>query len=883
MVRSPSLVVLALGLVSTAVSAQKQSAKSAAVTRVPGVASAVRAMPSAPKIDGVLDEAAWAAAPVFSGFLQQDPDEGQPATEPTEFRVLYTNDALFVAVRAYDSQAHDISAILARRDEQSPSDEVTINIDSYHDRRSGFSFTANAAGVKRDAYLFNDNEQDNRWDAVWDVKTAVDAEGWTAEFRIPFSQLRFTPSANNTFGFNVTRRVNRLNEVQHWRLRPRDASGVVSLFGELEGIQGVSQGRRLELLPYIVASAERYSAVAGDPFNTGRNQAATGGLDLKYGVTSALTLTATINPDFGQVEADPAVVNLSAFETFFPEQRPFFNEGLDIFQFPLGDGDGDGAQESLFYTRRIGRNPQGSADPRGGSFETVENSTILAAAKLSGKTSSGWTMGLTGALTDEEQARVIDGSGVAHRDVVEPMTGYLVGRLARDFREGQTVVGVFGTTVQRSLPDRLGFLHRRAYTGGANWSHRFAENTFQFSGRLVASRVEGSPAALLRTQRSSARYFQRPDADYLEVDSSATSLTGYQVAMNVGKTAGAWRGAVGVETRTPGLEVNDIGFQREADNSSQWIWLNRRWLEPGKVFRRFNVNFNQWSSWTYGWDRKNIGGNLNANYTLWNYWNGWVGVNRSFGGLAVSQLRGGPAINQPGAWNTWFGFGTDNRKSVRGGGTGWIFLQDENESWGAGVNVNLSWRPQSNLDFTLSPGLNWNNDDWQYLRTAPVDDEPEYIFGELRQTTVSSTIRANLTLSPTLSLQVYAEPFVSSGEYVGYKRVVSPRAEPFLDQFEDFEEERVFDDNGNVSLDVNGDGTADVNLGNPDFTVLSLRSNVVLRWEYLLGSTVFFVWQHGRSDSGNEGRFDLSTSFSNMFSASARNALMVKVNYWISP
>jgi Domain of unknown function (DUF5916)/Carbohydrate family 9 binding domain-like len=855
----------------------------AAASSTASIATAIRARPAAPHVDGVLDDEAWTAAAVFSDFVQQDPNEGDPVSEPTEFRVLYTDDALYVAVRAWDSDPQDIAAVLSRRDEWSPSDEVTIAIDSYHDRRTGFSFSVNAAGVKRDSYLYNDNEQDSRWDAVWDAAVQVDPEGWTAEFRIPFSQLRFSSGAAHTFGFNVTRRLNRLNEVQQWRLRPKDASGVVSLFGDLNGINGVAPPRRMEILPYVVASATRATAAPDDPFNTGRAQAATAGVDLKFGVTSALTLTATVNPDFGQVEADPAVVNLSNFETFFPERRPFFNEGLDIFRFPLGDGDGDGAAETLFYTRRIGRTPQGEADPRGGYAETIDNSTILTAAKLSGKTASGWTMGLTGALTGRERARVIDASGNPYADVVEPLTGYLVGRLARDLRGGQTVVGVFGTTVQRDLPPRLEFLHQRAYTGGLDWSHRFRDNTYQFSGRIVASRVEGTPEALLRTQTSSARYYQRPDADYLEVDSSATSLTGYQVAMNVGKTAGAWRGAVGVDTRTPGLEVNDVGFQREADNSSQWVWVNRRWLKPGSVFRRFNLNLNQWSSWTYGWDRRNLGGNVNANYTLWNYWNGHMGINRGFGGVSVSQLRGGPAINQPGSWNGWFGFETDERRSLRGGAFGYGFLQDENDSWGAGVGVDLAWRPRSNVDLTVSPGLDWNHDDWQYLQTDLVQGSPEYTFGELRQTTASATVRANVTFTPTLSLQVYAQPFVSAGQYVGYRRVVAPRARPFLAQFESFSSDQIFYDDGSVSLDVTGDGTADIDLGNPNFTYLSLRSNVVLRWEYVLGSTVFVVWQHGRSESNNSGQFNLERNLSDLFAGDRRNEILVKINYWINP
>lgn len=876
-------IVAMVGGVAPAV-AQQQSERSG-VARAPYVAEAIPAQPEPPRVDGVLDDEAWAYAPVFSDFIQRDPDEGVAGTENTEFRVVYTNDALYVAVRAYDSQAAEITALLTRRDEWSPSDEVSIFVDSYHDKRTAFSFTLNAAGVKRDAYFFNDNNDDDRWDAVWDGKTSIDAEGWAAEFRIPFDQLRFSGAEENVFGFNIQRKIPRLNEEQHWRLVPKDASGIVSLFGELTGIRQITPGRRLEILPYSVVTQDQHTAEVDNPFRTGSALTTSFGADVKYGVSSALTLTATVNPDFGQVEADPAVVNLSAFETFFPERRPFFNEGLDIFRFGIGDGDGDGSQESLFYTRRIGRSPQLSADPRGGYAESVDHTTIVAAAKLSGKTQNGWTMGVTGALTDEEGADVVAGDGSSHRDVVEPRAGYLVGRLARDFRDGQTQLGLFGTTVQRALPNNITSLHTRAYTGGLDWSHRFADNTYAFNGRIVGSRVQGDPEAITRTQRSSARYYQRPDNDYVTLDSTRTSLSGFAAAMNFGKTAGDWRWHVGVDTRSPGLEVNDLGFQRNADVTQQWIWVNKRWLTPGKVFRRFNVNFNQWMGWDYGGERRFAGGNLNANYQLWNYWNGYFGFNRQLSGNSPTQLRGGPSIRTPGGNNGWLGLRTDGRKSLRGGSSGWFFIQDENDSWGAGLDFDLSWRPRSNIDVTLSPEINWNRDEWQYLSTETVAGNPEYLFGSLRQTTTSLTLRSNLTFSPTLSLQVYAEPFVSAGQYVGFKRVSEPKAAgPFLNQFEDLGPGRsARDTDGNVDLDITNDGMTDVTLGNPDFTFLSLRSNVVLRWEYLLGSTAFLVWQHGRSDFNDDGRFQFGSNIDDLFSAQAQNVFLLKINYWISP
>lgn len=882
------LAVLALSLYSGSLSAQNAPSPDRPDGRRRDgetVALAVRGESGGVRVDGRLDEAVWASAPVSSNFVQRNPDEGRPATERTEFRVVYTDDAIYVGVRAYDSDPQSISALLTRRDEHSPSDLISVMIDSYHDRRTAFQFSVNPAGVKQDAFIYNDTEVDMRWDAVWDVATSIDAEGWTAEFHIPFSQLRFASGDRYTFGFNVSRHVSRLNEEQYWRPWPKTARGRVSLFGELTGIQNITPPRRLEVLPYTLVSASRATRVANNPFRTGSSENAAVGADIRYGINSALTLSATVNPDFGQVEADPAVVNLSAFETFFPERRPFFNEGIDIFRFRIADGDGDDSNQELFYTRRIGRTPQGRADARGGYAARSEPVTILAAAKVSGKTQDGWTIGLLGALTDEEGVDVIDGAGAPFTDVVEPRTVHLVGRLGRDLRDGQSQVSLFATTVRRDAVATLGFLHEGAYALGLNWSHRFADDSYQFSGRLVGSRVEGTTEAITATQLSSARYYQRPDASYLTFDPTRTSLQGFTAAMNVGRTAGNWRWSTGFDTRSPGFEVNDLGFMPRADFFQQFVWINRRWLEPGKVFRRFNLNFNQWSGWSYGGERRGIGGNVNANFTFSNYWNGYLGLNRQFGGVNTSELRGGPAVSQPGGVNGWGGLSSDGRKAFRGGANGWFYLQDETDNWGLGVSTNLSWRPASNVDLTASPNVNWSRDEWQFLASNNVLGEDQWVFGDIRQTTVAMTFRGNLTLSPTFTLQAYVQPFVSTARYEAFRRVVAPRANTFWGQFEDFTADQIVrPGDGPVELDFDRDGATDLQFNEPDFTYLSFRSNVVLRWEYLLGSTVFLVWQHGRTGyMSGEGQFDLGNNLDELFRSDFENVFLVKLNYWISP
>ncbi len=872
------LVVLVSGVAP--VSSQEQSVDASGHGTAP-FAIAVRAMPSSPHIDGELNESVWQTAHPFNDFTQREPHEGAPPTEETEVRVLYTDAALYVAVRAWDSRAGEIQAQLTRRDVESPSDWIGIAIDSYRDRRTAFVFMVNPAGVKRDIYFFDDGEEDDSWDAVWDVGTSRDERGWTAEFRIPFSQLRFPDADQHRFGFNVYRQIIRLNEELFWRVPPKAEPGFVSRFGDLAGIEGIRPPQRVEILPYTVLTGTKEPAEAGNPFRDGGNGNASFGGDLKFGLTSNITVDATFNPDFGQVEADPAVVNLTAFETFFPERRPFFNEGIDIFRFSIGLGDGDMENESLFYTRRIGRAPHSQADDRGGYAEQVNQTTIYGAAKVSGRTPGGWTVGLLTAVTAEEEAEVIDAAGSHFSEVVEPRSEYMVGRLARDFRGGLTQVGLFGTAVHRHLPSTLDHLHNAAYTIGANWNHRFLNDTYSFSGRIVGSRVAGSAEAIERTQRSAAHLYQRPDADHLTLDPTRTSLTGFASQVAFGKTAGDWRFSTGFDTRTPGFESNDLGFMREADRTIQWSWIQRRWQQPGKVFRSFFLNFNQWSAFNYGWDREALGGNVNLNFTLLNYWSGGMGINGELEGFSSASLRGGPGIIRPGNWNIWFHFNSDFRKPLRGGIGGHYWRSPETGSWSWGVTHHMSWRAAGNLDFTVAPGFSRGLNTWQYLETEDVLGETRYIFGGIEQTTAHMTFRGNLTFTPNLSLQLYMQPFIASGTYDTYSRVVDPNGATWAARMVPFEDDQVSIDGGDVLLDFDRDGVSDINLGTPDFTYLSLRSNAVLRWEYLPGSTVFLVWQHGRSDSNDRGRFNLGDGLSDLFDADGMNTFLVKVNYWL--
>ncbi len=846
------------------------------------VAVAVPARPAAPRIDGVLDDVAWQAAVPLSGFRQAEPDEGVPASERTEVRVLYGEDAFFFGVRAYDSRPDEIAAQLSRRDQRTPSDQVGIIIDSYYDRRTAFEFTVNPLGVKMDVYHFNNSDFDLSWDAVWQVKTRRDSLGWTAEFRIPYSQLRFAGEEQDRVGFNVYRVLNRRNEMSWWRPIPRSSNGFVSEFGELAGLEEIKPRKRLEIVPYTLAQHDRFPA-GDNPFESGGSTSGTLGGDVRAGLTSWLNLSGTINPDFGQVEADPAEVNLSAFESFFPERRPFFTEGVDLFAFSIARN--QGSPEQLFYSRRIGRAPQVEPDDRGGYAESVLNSRILGAAKLTGKTPGGWSVSALTAVTDKATARVVDSVGVSHRDLVEPRAGYLVARLGRELREGQTVLSLFGTGLSRSNTDRTASeLHQQAWSLGADFNHRFSGDTHRLQLWAATSRVSGSREAILKTQESSARYFQRPDQDFAGLDSNRTSLSGAAASLALSKySGGSWLWELKGVTRSPGFEVNDLGFQQWAGETWADGMVTKRWLTPNSTFRRAYLRGRAATGWTYGGERINSAMNLTGGMLFNNYWSVNVSLWNRLGGTDPKVLRGGPALRETGNYFAFLGVDTDDRKRVQllADVSGWKYYGANRWSFRTGAEV--LFRLSDRQSFSLAPRLSIEQDDQQYLDAIDVAGDTQYFLGDVRRTEVSMQFRGNLTFTPDLSLQLYGEPFISSGQYLGFKRVVRPGAAEYQEQFEQFGEDQIIrGPDGTVAVDLDGNGQADADLGQPDFTNISFRSNAVLRWEYRPGSTLFLVWQHDRSAESTQGRFDLGRGARSLVNTPGRNVLLVKLSYWLN-
>lgn len=828
-------------------------------------------------IDGAMEEAAWREASVATRFTQFEPDEGEPATQRTEARVLYGAAALFVFMRAHDTSASEIAGQLTRRDQQSYSDLLGVVVDSYFDRRTAFQFAVNPVGVKQDVYRFDDTGEDAGWDAVWDVATARDEEGWSAEFRIPYSQLRFRNREEQTWGINFLRRIARRDELSAWAPTTRADGGIVSRLGELRGLRDLDPPRRLEVLPYSLASLRRAPGDEADPFHRATDVLASAGADLRYGVTSDITLDVTVNPDFGQVEADPANVNLTAFETFLPERRPFFVEGAGIFNFGIALGDGDGGGESLFYSRRIGRAPQGRADPRGGFADADDRTTILGAWKLSGKTAGGWSVGALHAMTAEERADVAPGEGDRFQEPVEPFSNHGVLRLQRDFAEGRSAVGFIGTTVHRDA-GVAGELELRssAYAGGVDFRHRFGGDAWRLAGYVLGSYVTGSEEAIARTQRSPARYYQRPDAGHVRFDGKRTGLGGGAADFAVSKFAGSpWRVGTGFQTRTPGFEVNDLGYQRDADYLVHWVWGGYHSSAPRGPFRNWFVNLNAWNVWNYDRDRAGTGGNLNLNFQLRNFWRGYAGVNRELEAWSAGLLRGGPLFRTEAATNFWAGFGSDARKPVRINFSSWGNVRPESDSWSAGVAPTLSVRPSGRATFSLGARLSRNLDDRQWVRRIHTD-APNYLFARIEQTTVGLTARMDYAFTANLSLQAYAQPFVASGSYSAFKRVADPRAERYADRFEAVE---ALPEGGRYRAELDG---SPVSFGNPDFSFKQFRSNAVLRWEYSPGSVLYLVWSQGRNHAAGTGRFDFGSDLGDLFGAAPDNVFMVKLSYWLS-
>jgi len=834
-------------------------------------------------IDGTFDDPAWQKGTWESAFIQWKPYEGKEPSQQTAFKILYDDKDIYVAIRAYDSEPGNVERRMSRRDDFD-GDWVGIEIDSYFDQRTAFAFSVNAAGVKADKVLSNDGQnEDPNWDPIWYVKTGIDEQGWTAELRIPLSQLRFGNKENQVWGIQVTRMLFRKEETSHWQFIPRDTSGWVSQFGRLEGIKGIKSQRRIELRPYFVGNTQRFAREEGNPFATGRSTGFIGGLDGKVGLTSDMTLDFTINPDFGQVEADPSEVNLTAFETYFEEKRPFFIEGRNILNFRLMIGDGDLSSDSLFYSRRIGRRPHYS--PLTGENEfanTPQKTSIMSAFKLTGKTKSGISVGILDSITAEERAAV-SFQGQLREETVEPLTNYFGLRLQKDYNQGNTIIGTMFTATNRTIKDpHLDFLHDAAYTCGIDFQQQWKNKTYFLTLNAVFSQVRGSTEAILRTQKSPLRYYQRPDAKHVSLDPNRTSLSGHGGTIVAGKLGqGHLKYVAGVTWRSPGLELNDVGYLRDADKIMQFIWAGYNIWNPVSIFRTINFNFNQWMGWDFGGERTFRGGNIGIYGQFKNYYTYSLGVSRNDEGLAKTLLRGGPSLKWPGSWTPWISFSSDSRKRLRFDIKTISSFRDEGDSKMNSYSAGVTYTANSALSLSVQPSYIINNQGLQYVQTRDFGAEKKYIFARISQKTLAVIFRLNFSLTPDLSIQFYGQPFITAGKYSEYKRITDSRANTYQDRFHRFTGgEIAYDaDRGQFNIDEDTDGIVDYSFGNPNFNFLQFRSNLVIRWEYRPGSVLYLVWSQGRTGFSSTGDFYFGNDMRHLFDIHPHNVFLIKFSY----
>lgn len=877
------------------------TAPPASPAKVPGVPttgrpSAVAAARKGPiAIDGRLDEAAWAAASPITDFKQQKPNEGEAPTERTEVRILYDVDAIYVGARMYDSHgAAGVTTMLARRDGDTESDILRIDFDAYHDRLHSVEFDVNPSGWRGDATDF-----DGSWDPVWEAASNIDSLGWTTEVRVPLSQLRFSRQPLQTWGLNLTRIIHRNQERDVWAFWKQNEVGGPAFFGDLSGLQLQGGTHHAEFLPYVVGRAQRLSS--GDRASPFFHRSASDmriGADAKYMLTNSFTLAATVNPDFGQVEVDPAVVNLSQYETFFPERRPFFVEGSDLFNFGQpGCNINCGFGLGLFYSRRIGRPPQGAslAFARGPFADVPENTEILGAAKLTGRTASGYTVGALDAVTRRETAEVQTDASERVEQPVEPLANNLIARAKRDLRKGNVVLGGILTSVDRRLddPGLRSLLPSSARTLGTDADFYWVNHTYHLYTAVSASSVTGDSLAIARLERSSARYFQRPDRrvsggifsnDY---DPSATSLSGYGAIGRFVKESGKWQGDVNAAAVSPGFETNDLGFLQTAD----WRWVNGSFgpvfTKPTRFYRTAQVMLGLEKQWNYDGDATGADATLFVESQLLNYWEIILLGSRGFAAISDRLTRGGPAVRIPASNIGLVEVSTDPRRHVVLTTTVSASTTDDGGR-NSSLDLSASIRPAPNVQLTLGPGYSHSTSMSQYVtqisdRTATTFYGSRYVFSHLEQKQLYMTVRGAVTFTPSLSLDVFAQPLIASGDYTNFEEFAAPRQQRKLVYGKDVGTVTTSGEAGTLqyAIDPDGPGPASTfTLDNPNFNFRSLRGTSVLRWEWRPGSTAYLVWTQTRSDTAPLGNLSFSRDRSALFKAPADNIFVLKISYW---
>lgn len=845
--------------------------------------SALRLEGPAPTIDGILEEPLWQEGPWEGGFIQHEPLNGRAAPQPTEFKIFFDDNNLYVAIKAYDSSPDSIVRRLTRRDNED-GDGVGVAFDSYFDQRTAFVFAVTASGVKYDWILSNDGEtEDKTWDPNWWVKVSINPEGWVAEMRIPLSQVRFEKDGSGVWGLQVFRSIHRHKELDFWNHIPKDAAGMVRYCGLLKGLENLEPRKTLDATPYAVASISRYPIEEDNPFSSGKDHALKAGLDAKIGLSNNFTMDLTLNPDFGQVEADPSEVNLSAYETFFEEKRPFFIEGRNISNFFLGIGDGGLGNDNLFYSRRIGRRPQGEVSVNGDSYvDRPPFTRILGAAKVTGRNDRGLSIAFIETVTAEETA-AIDLNGQRSEETVEPLSNFFVGRLQKEIKDGNTLFGAILTGVNRKLDSNLETqMHREAFSGGIDFTQYFKEKSWMFNVNMALSHVAGHEEAILETQRSPSRYFQRPDASHLSLDPSRTSLTGSGGRMQFLRLGGGhWTYLAAVVWKSPGFEINDLGYMREADQVIPLVYAGYREWEPGSFYQSFTLNLSLYGGWNFAGERIALGINPNGNILFKNYWQANAGGEYSLDIVSMNHLRGGPSLKLPDAANIWFGMRTDNRKKWYVGFSNSLSLGAEQYQRHLNISPYITYMPFDNVSFSLNPYFYNGFETLQYVDELDFNSQPRYVYATINQQVASLSFRVNYTILPDLTIQYWGQPFVAAGKYTDFKYITDPQAREFSDRYQEYLPAQVSWDEDDYFINEDLTGDYDYSFEKPDFHFREFLSNLVIRWEYNPGSSLFLVWSQNRNDFENQGEMDFLPDTRNLFKEKGSNIFLVKLSYRI--
>ena len=836
-----------------------------------------RLVTAKPVIDGKLDDECWKKGTWAGNFRQWIPKEGAKPTYPTDLNIQYDDKNLYVAIRAYDGEPDKILRLAGVRDEL-VGDVVGVNFDSYRDYRTGFEFNITAWGQKVDLVLFNPMNWDFNWNPVWKGKVGMEDSAWVAEYEIPLSQLRYSSKDEQVWGMHVWRWISRLQEESDWEIQSKTGPGMLYNFGELRGIKGLKKSRRLEIMPYALGDLKTMKKESGNPFaNKGRVWGGNAGLDAKIGLSSNFTVDLTVNPDFGQVESDPSVMNLTAFETFYEEKRPFFLEGLTIFDYKFDD-------QSLFYSRRIGHAPSRPVYPNDNLFvKSPDKTSILSAIKLSGTTSKGLSVGLIQSITANEFARLSDKEGNRTSTKVEPLTSYTVARIQKGYNAGNTVVGGMLTSTNRIIEEKnLESLSNDAYTGGLDLLHHWKDKEFYIDAKLIGSYINGSKEAIASLQESSARYYQRPGSNYLKYDTTATHLSGFGGKFMIGKgSKGLWRYSTGATWLSPGLELNDLGYMNTADKINQENVVSYLINQPVSIFRTYDISLEQFNTWNFNGDYLGSGAHLSFTAEFKNQWSFGTNLIYDSKTLDTKILRGGYNMIIPYTITSFGSLNTDQSKKIIAS----LVYSYEYIGNNSGVNYQIqpgiTYRPVNNLKLSLTANYINNLDRLQYVTTNYSVPGNRYILGTIDQKTLGLTFRIDLNLTPEFSIQYYGSPFVSRGSYSQLKYIMDPNAKLYGDRFELYQDPVL--SGGSYQLyDYTNGPRIDYSIDNPDFNFHEFRSNLVAKWEYRLGSFIYLVWSSERSGNTNASHASIGDSYKQLRSVFPNNIFLIKLNYWFS-